>query len=62
MEATEQEIEHIAAKQDIAEVKHALSTLNNRMAAKFRKMTRWMFVFWIGQMIAMAGMLYYFVK
>lgn len=62
MKATEREIEYIATKEDVAEVKHALSTLNNRMAAKFRKMTRWMFVFWIGQVIAMAGMFYYFAK
>ena len=62
MEATEREIAHIATKQDVAEVVRALSPLNIRMDANFRKMIRWMFVFGVGQMIAMVGMLYYFVK
>lgn len=40
-----------------AEMKDEIASLRVEMARMQHSMTRWMFVFWVGQLIAMLGLL-----
>jgi len=55
-------VQTLSTKEDVSEVRHEISNLEIRMTAKFGDTIKWMFLFWVGQLGAMFGFLYYFLK
>jgi hypothetical protein len=49
----------IATKEDLASVRNELKV---EIANTKAEMIKWMFIFWVGQLAAMFGLLYFFLK
>ena len=62
METTEWKIENLATKDDLKrELSTIFADLKKDMEGLKISLIKWMFIFWIGQMIAVAGICYYWL-
>jgi hypothetical protein len=55
----ENSIKHLATKEDLAKLE---GTLMSRMGESKAETIRWMFIFWIGQVLAICGFMLLFIK
>ena len=62
METTEREIENLATKDDLKrELSAIVSDLKKDIECLKISFIKWMFIFWIGQVIVMTGICYYWL-
>jgi len=60
--SVEATIKTLATKDDIANVKEEIAKVNLNLSNRISDMTKWMFIFWIGQVGATLGIIFLFVK
>lgn len=58
----ENKVEILATKKDIADVRHEIADVKHEMAINKADIMKWMFVFWIGQVLAVFSLIMVFIK
>jgi phage I-like protein len=52
----------LATKQDLVSVKQDIAAVELRVTEKSAEMIKWMFIFWVGQVLATFGFILLFLK